>query len=288
MSELIKLISCPITGKIFYMPVIGSDNVVYEAEAAIELIENKTVSPISGKKLDKNIIVVLNLKSLIDLVLKSFENLREQQYKCSTNITNLYHFSKAEILTIFMERTNYNSLLKYDNFKMDDIENYCFADFLKFAPYDVVVHFINHCDNLHYRFPDSPGTWNVINYIFRCGTQEVVKYVLKTYPDLDYENESSEGWRPIHQIASSYDGESVRLILDNGADPLTKTSDNITGFEYIISAQDAQTIGYAIERINSIANLDISVLLIRLDDNEKLTIDEKDLIKDLLVSKYNY
>jgi len=288
MSEFIKLISCPITGKIFYTPVMGSDNVVYEAEAIIPLIESKTVSPISGKKLDKNIIVVLNLKSLIDLFLKSFENLREHQYKCTTNVTKLYHFSKAEILTIFMERTNYINLLKYDNFKMDDIENYCFADFLKYAPYNVIVHFINHCDNLHYRFPDSPGTWNVVNYIFRCGTPEVVKFLLQTYPDLDYENEASEGWRPIHQVASSYDGESVRLILDNGVNPLTRTSDNITGFEYIISNQDAETISYAIERINSITGLDISVLLIRLDDNEKLTDDEKDLIKDLLVSKYNY
>lgn len=288
MSEFIKLISCPITKQIFSTPVMASDSIVYEAEAAIQLIESKEVSPISGKRLDKNIIVVLNIKSLVDLFLKSSESLRERQYKCSTNITKLYHFSKAEILTIFMERTNYIGLLKYDNFKMDDIENYCFSDFLKFAPYDVIVHFINHCDNLHYRFSDSPGTWNVVNYIFRCGTQEVVKYVLKTYPDLDYENEASEGWRPIHQVASSYDGESVRLILDNGADPLTRTSDNITGFEYIISGQDAETINYAIDRINSIGNLDVSILLIRLDDNDNLTEDENNLIKDLLVSKYNY
>lgn len=288
MAEFINLISCPITKKIFYTPTLASDGIIYEAEAILNIIESKNPSPISGKILDKDLIVVINLKSLIDLFLKSYENMRQNQYVCITNISNLYYFSKAEILSIFMERSNYNSLLKYDNFKIEDIDTYCFADFLKYASYDIIVHFIEHCDNLNYIFPDSPGTWSVANYVFKYGTPETVKYLLTKYPDLDYENESSEGWRPIHQIASSHDGEAVKLLIDIGVNILSKTSQNISGFEYIITSQNAETITYTIDHMNFATELDLSVLLIRVDDNENLKNEEREMIKDMIVTKYNY
>ncbi len=47
MVEFIKLISCPVTGKIFDIPVMASDDIVYEAEIVFKLIETKKKSPIS-------------------------------------------------------------------------------------------------------------------------------------------------------------------------------------------------------------------------------------------------
>ena len=43
MDDFLRLISCPITKKIFYIQVIASDDNVYESEKVIELITNKIV-----------------------------------------------------------------------------------------------------------------------------------------------------------------------------------------------------------------------------------------------------
>ena len=248
MTEFIKLISCPVTKKIFCTPVMASDNIIYEAEIAFKLIEDGKVSPITNELLEPDIKIVINLKSLIDIFIRHFQGLKEHRYRSEFDITKIYHFSKAEILSIFTERENYNGLLKYDSFKIEDIEHHSFANFLKFAPYEVITHFIDRCNNLQYVFPNVPGTWNIINYVLRYSSLEVVKYVLTKYPNLDYEHESSDGWKPIHQVSTARDGECVRLLIDNGVDLLTRTSEGITGLEYILTNLDVETVMYTIEK----------------------------------------
>ncbi len=186
---------------------------------------------------------------------------------------------------IFIERSNYSGLLKFETFKIEDIEGHCFSDFLKFAPYNVIIHFLDRCNNLDHVFTDTIGSWNIVNYICRSASSEIVKYVLTKYPNLNYENVSTEGWRPIHQIASSYDGDCVKLLIDNGVNLLSRTIDNITGLEYIITQHDVDTIIYTLDHMDYIGDLDLSILFIRLEDNDKLTYEDKDRLRTIIISK---
>jgi hypothetical protein len=298
MVELLDLIRCPVTKQIFNTPIIASDGTVYEAEVAFNLIESKKESTITGKVLEKDIRIVITLKSLISMLLDKFEYLKEHQYKTSIDITKMYHFNKIEILSIFANRVGYNKLLNYDTFVISDIDSRSFADFLSYATHDTIVHFLNKCDNLNYRWMvtnplppinnvtmDVPA-WSVINYICKNAPSSIVKHVLTQYSDIDYENDCSNGWKPIHQVVTTYDGECVRLMIDRNVDLMSKTQDNITAFEYIIGSHGIDTIKHAINKVHMLNNLSLPILFVRLEDNEKINDSEKGEINAIMISKY--
>lgn len=287
MADFIRLIRCPVTKKIFKIPVMASDNIVYEAEIAFKLINTEEKSPISGLVLEQDIKIIITLKSMISLFLEKFQEYKVMQYNSDFDISKIYHFSKAEILSVFTERDNYDRLLKYDKFKIDDIDYLCFTDFLRYCGnHEVIIHFLDRCNNLNYKWGNS--SWNLVNYIFKYASPEVVKYVLKTYKELDYENDCSNGWRPIHQIASSYDGECVRLIVDLGVNVLNKTSENISALEYIVGHHDMETIKHVIDKVNFLDDLSLPILLVRMEDNEKLNEFNKDELRAIMITKFNF
>ncbi len=287
MSEenFIKLISCPVTKKLFCTPVLASDNCVYEAEVAYNLIENKIKSPITGKILKKDIKVPIQIKSLVEMFICSNKEFEEHRYKSGFDIKKVYNYSKAEILTIFTERKNYSNLCNYDSFEIEDIDCYRFNDFLRYAPSTVIIHFLDHCNNLEYKWNEN---WSLINYVCKNCHPQIVKHMLNKYPNLNYENESSNGWRPVHQLASLDDGECVRMVLDLGVNLFTRTNEHITGLEYILAGHDRETILYALGKVEYLQeDLPLAFLMIRLDDNEKIDEQVKDEIRLIMISKFN-
>ena len=284
--ELIKVISCPITKRIFHTPALASDNNVYEAEILFNLIEKELPSPISGKLLEEDIKVPINLKSFIDLVVSKNNNLEKFRYESSFDIKKVYKFSKSQILTIFMERSNYENLLNYNKFKISDIDKNSFLDFLRFGQSNIIIHFIDNCSDLDYKYEES--SWNILNYICKYCNSRVVKHVINTYPNFDYNNESSSGWRPIHQIAAYHDYESVMLLLDKSVDLFAKTSECISGLEYIVTNQNKECIMKTIGIVDYLKNgVTLPILMIRLDDNEHISESDRDELKCFFVSKYN-
>jgi hypothetical protein len=287
MNNLLKLIICPISKKIFKTPVIGSDGVVYEAELAFKLLESKCPSPITGQLLDEDIKVVITLKSFINLLIKKFNKLKDLRYKSNFDITKIYHFSKIEILSIFTEKKNYKNLLKYDMFKIEDLELYTFADFLRYAPDNVVIHFINKCNSLNYEFEVENSKWSILNILLKHGKDETVKKVLRKSYNFDYEHKCKDDWQPIHQVANNYDGECTRLLIDKGVNLFAKTSENITGLEYVVGNHDVDTIKYVLSKVDHLIDLQLMFLIIRLDDNEKIDAENKIDLKSIMICKYS-
>lgn len=72
-NEFVKLISCPLTKKIFNVPVLGSDGVVYEEQAYLAVIE-------INKKLTLKYRQVINLRAFISTFLASYPDYKKNQY----------------------------------------------------------------------------------------------------------------------------------------------------------------------------------------------------------------
>ena len=67
----IEDITCPISSEIFNDPVIASDGCIYEREMIEKWFENNNTSPLTGLKIDKNIISCIFLKTMVGFFKKS-------------------------------------------------------------------------------------------------------------------------------------------------------------------------------------------------------------------------
>lgn len=282
MDDFLRLISCPITKKIFYIPVIASDDNVYEAEKVIELITNKIASPITNKILEDDIRVVIPLKFMISSFLDNLDNIsyKERQYVQTYDVNSTYFFSKDEINKIFSDRMEYNKLTKYSYFKIEDIDRYAFKDFLKEAATEVIIHFIDYCNDLEY---DWSGSWKIINYVTKICNCEIIRHLIDK--NIDLEHPCTNDWRPIHYVALLHDGETTRKLVSKGVNLMAQLSDGETALDIIVIGHDKETINFTLEYVINITESMMVKLLVDLDDNTKLTDDDKDLIKCQIVSK---
>lgn len=282
MEKLIKLISCPISKKIFNSPMLASDGIVYEAEILYDLINSDKESPVSNVKLDLNIKIPKALKMFINDFIKNNGDYEELQYKTDFNLKKMYNFNKIEIMTIFSDRSNYDKLLDYDNFILSDIEGNNFKRFLELASNETVIHFLDNCESLDYNWNNI----NIVNYVMEYGNYSVIEHLIKNYPNLNYENPCN-GYSPIHILASRDSDNVIKLLIDLGINLFAKTNDGITGFEYILNNRSSEIIEHVINKIDSIGDLQLIFLFIRIDDNQNIDDDDKDRLKCLLNEKFN-
>jgi hypothetical protein len=288
MSELIKLLSCPITGKIFRVPMIGSDNTVYEGEILFDMIENKKKSPVTDEILKKDVRVVITMKTFIDTLEEEVDSVKENRYVPKNDISKMYHFSKSDILSIFGSRKNYQRLLKYDEFVIEDMDSHLFVDMLKCATSDVIIHILDRLNNLEHTW----SNWSIINYICRYAKEDIIIHMIKTYPTLDWNHPCQNSWRPIHQIAIKYSDTCVKEFLNLNVDLLEKNNECISGLEYILGNCTLVTVLFAISKVDFskvdfIFDGNIGILFVRIEDNEKLSIDDKSHIIDTMFTKYS-
>ena len=168
-----------------------------------------------------------------------------------------------------------------NGFKLKDIDRYSFKDFLRTAETNIIIHVLDHCDDLEYNWD---GTWKVINYVTKWCCSEIVKYIIDK--DIDLENPCSNSWRPIHYVALLHDGETTRKLVSKGVDiMISLLSDNETALDIIVSNQDKETIIYTLDFVFDLTEEMLTRLLINLNDNSKINNDDKELIKYQLVSK---
>jgi ankyrin repeat protein len=197
------------------------------------------------------------------------------------DVSTTYLFSKAEIERIFNERINYDNLLKFDQFKIRNIDRYSFKDFLRDADPDVVIHFLDKCDNLEF---DWGGSWKIINYICKMSPSRVIRHLIEKEINLENACNTSK-WRAIHHVASYHDGGTTRQLVSKGIDLFSKISTGETGLDIIIENQDKDTIMFTLEHIMYLTEDVIAQLLVRLTDNDNIEEMEKEDIKYMIISK---
>ena len=81
-EKIIPLITCPLTKKIFYDPVIASDQNVYEKKVLLNYIEkNGYKSPMNGKIIFPEFFEIIPLKNFIEAFLKKHAQFDDLRYR---------------------------------------------------------------------------------------------------------------------------------------------------------------------------------------------------------------
>ena len=89
----------------------------------------------------------------------------------------------------------------------------------------------------------APHNWKIINYVAKYGKTDVLKYLIEMGADINSPCPHDK-WTPIHQAANSGIDENVKLLVDSGVDLELVNNEGRTGWEFIKSNCNSETIEY--------------------------------------------
>jgi len=146
--ELLEQIRCPISGRIYKIPVLSNDGEIYEEDVLLKLISENKDSPITNQKLDYNISRIYSLQNLIDIYLDRYPFLKDQVYNNTIDTSKLkIHFFHEGAINYAVRTRRWNDMLDYTDYdatKLKDI----FGHILINAPGNVLKHIIDNCPEI--------------------------------------------------------------------------------------------------------------------------------------------
>lgn len=240
-NEFIKLISCPKSEKIYFLPIVDKKK-IYEYEEYL--------------KLDKNndIIIFTQLKSLIISFLDAFPEYEKLRYVPTISNKPSHIYSKT-IINNSISKKKFELLLNYTNFKMKlfTVNDICI---LLEAPNNILKYFINNCDDINYEFDSNRG-WSLINYACNkiCRKNpKIIKYLIKNGADIQHICKD-DGWSPLYQIIHFSNKNSLikyAIIkhLELGMDLYMTNKNNSSIIDTIFAKQNFKIIQFALQKIN--------------------------------------
>ena len=224
MEEVFNYLICPISGKIFYEPVLADDGEVYEFQEFLKLTKNKKPSPISNKIL-KDFSFVKNIKSFIDNIQDKYPEIKKLRYENSED-TNLSkdHILNKNIIQKILENGEYDKLLNYSNFMLQYFNINQLKNLLKYASKDVSKYVIDNCQNID--VPIYNESWTLLNYVCNKKIGWVIDYLIEKGANIENVCDG-DGWRPIHQIIQIMNSsEYTKKFIDIGADIITPNNND--------------------------------------------------------------
>jgi len=105
---------CPIYKTIMLDPVIASDGRLYEREAIEFWLANNKISPVTGDKIDTQILPAIIYKNIINSAIESYPELKDEQHIMGLKSHSMY---TKEVDKIMMNY-EYDLLLNYNEFNM--------------------------------------------------------------------------------------------------------------------------------------------------------------------------
>jgi len=188
---------CPLTGKIFYEPVMASDGFMYENDAIRKWLKNNNTSPKTG--------IILNHKNIshdfiFNKVFNNFLKLNKdiQRYKPEINFIEC------------IKNKDYNKIINSNILNITfDIQNLGNFDFFKNN--DLVKFFIKN----NIILMNKKGM-RLIHLICRYSTSEMIKYIIDIYlkEGHDIQCETRDKWKPIHFICRYSTPEMIKYIIN--------------------------------------------------------------------------
>jgi len=193
------IIYCPLSGCIFYDPVICQDGITYEKKAIqYYLVEQSKVnvkensdgeelvfeSPISGKKMDSSLIPNTSIQNLVNVMIATYPELKTYQFL----ISKPYYLFDDDFKDTICKQ-DYESLKAYFGIKLNDI--------------------IEGMDITN------------VQLLFNCKDNELVKYVLNNSDDYNLEGPLQQF--PIHQASIFSNPEIIKyMCVDLGVEQHVK------------------------------------------------------------------
>jgi len=174
--------TCSITHQIFYDPVVTEDGYIYERTAIEQWIDTKNTSPMTNKKISKNLISVHTIKQIIDDIIKKNPKLAKERYK--PDMTYLKNIKK---ITGFIQQGKFNELLKYKNFDLKSMyDEDILKKFFKSCNNEEVIKHLFDDEDVIKQFRSSKNSSDLIiskclTYISIYSNVTAIKYLVKGY-----------------------------------------------------------------------------------------------------------
>ena len=284
-DDLVKLLTCKLTKKIFHTPIITLDKQVYEYEGYINYCQTN--------KLPVNRYTVINpLKSFIESFIHDFPEYKNKQYipiKPKPNSDDITDYSVVyKKVNTAIKSGNYNIIKKYVSYDLGLMDSRLIERIISNATDDIIFHFIDNCLDINKNMKDSQS-WKFINYVCSDGQHNPkILRKLMNHPTCNLNNACDDGWRVIHQIIyHQYDDSIIQEFIDYGIDLFTPNNEGESPIELLARHRNEDLIRYALNSIDRNDNKFLSILdnlMSLLEKNRKLDDNSKENIMCLLTT----
>lgn len=271
MEEFIQLISCPISNKIFNIPILGHDNVVYECSEYIN-------------KFPKNkFTIVFPIKSFIASFLDSFPEYKKSQYLIDDTIKN-HHALNLHNINTFINNKKYTELLNYTNFSFALFELEMIRYILNYATDDIIIHIIDNCIDINGIIPSKHDNYILLNLVCNESNHSntnLFKKIIDHGTNL-YHIYNDDGWTVLHQLVYSCKNDKIiKYCLDKNSDLFIKTKNGSSILDFIFWKRTKEIIIYALAKVNKndekiISNR--SKIITIIETNNKITVPDREEI----------
>lgn len=284
-NEFIKLITCPLTGKIFKNPIIAN-SVVYEKAAYIE--NNKEEN---NKKGFEVYIEVVSLKSFIHTFLESYPEYESMQYRSD----NSYLYEKRKIDSYILSG-NFEKILEYKCFSIKTMGLTTLSKFLIGSSNQIFEYFIKNAIDINEEFTDSPPYigWNILNYmctITRNIDINKIKLLLEHNPTFISHKCRHDNFYPLYQLClhDCMDNEFMVYMINKHVEGnvslYEKNCNNEVIALSIIKKYPKIVIDCIIEKLGNENSNQITNIIHNLDKNSNISALEKEGILNAILQK---
>ncbi len=234
LTEVEQQFICPITYALFNDPVLADDGITYERDAIEDWLSNNSTSPITGKMISNTLVGCILIKNIVDNLIKTHPELKEQQYV----ISNMVHIERL------IKSGNFAGLLKCTNFDLKYImDKKMLKRLTTQCDIQILKHIIDNSIDLECQ---TIKNWRPIHSICRHSTPEMIKYIIDKGVDLECQH--NEDWRPIHLICRYSTPEMIKYIVDKGVDLECQNNEDWRPIHLICRHSTPEMIKYIIDK----------------------------------------
>jgi hypothetical protein len=278
-DEFVRLITSPKTDKIYQEPIILDNNEIEEFEEYLK----------SNKQ--NSFYVITRLKVFINSFLDEYPEYKQKQYTSDQNTKRCHRLNVNTIDTI-IKTGKWDLFTRYTNFEISLLTMNQLISIYHKANEDIFKYFLDHIiDDVHELKDNSD--WRLINRICHDCSEDnpaTVRCFINKFGGMQHYC-TDDKWYPLHQIVSFTDNtELIKFGIDKhieaGLDLYCENSDGRTILGFIFSHGKENVINYALTKVdqnNTQFKDQIETLLKALKGNNKITSNDRDNFKELLI-----
>lgn len=262
-DTFINKLRCPLTGKLFFEPIIADDGNIYEKDALINiLIHNNGIIPNTGNKINNIGNIVWQLKTLIGLILENYDYIKKELYiKNDIQIPNIIPYNKV-LFNIF--GNNLDMLCRFDKLFIKDFylrEGEKLDEFFKYDK-NVIDKLLSKMQDLNDGIRGYPeNDLNPLNLAIKNYDKDIIMLFIKNGTDINKAICTETKWTATHQIIYCISDVEIIKMFISKCDNLFQKTKNGNSIMNFIFRYRVDLIEYAINKLNEITITDRDELL---------------------------
>lgn len=258
MNELIDLLKCPLTGKIFLNPIIGNDNKIYERSEYIKVSENVYLF---------NLTKIYPIINLINILVDKYPHLDSDRYKIN-NVGNLF-IENVEQINNYIHNGSYEKLLEFKKYSVQIIGSQNYINILDNADKHISKYLLSNTLDINEKIQYNDVKWGIVNCaVIRCNS-DIVDMILET-KNIDIFATCTDGYTLLHQILQHEHNDEFRkkfidriLINANAKEQLLelRTDCNNNALSIAIKRCSKDIVKYLLDKLVNLTPEGIQIII---------------------------